>query len=81
MPSTSVQDEPEVHTDLVATNIVDVTPLQIDESLFRTKLGEGIVMPLGNAAIYFGVGHSYSRKKKHMGMKGTLEQVDKGSDD
>lgn len=38
----SVEIEQEVHTDLVATNIMDMAPLQADECSFGTSLGEGI---------------------------------------
>lgn len=53
MPCASVDVEPEVHTNLVATNIVDVAPLQADESSFGSSLGEGNSQSRGDDTVRF----------------------------
>lgn len=51
MPSTKVGVGPKVHTELVSSGVMELVPLQIDESPLRTIMGGGTAVPLGDAKV------------------------------
>lgn len=74
MPSTKVGVERKVHTDLVPSDILDIAPLQADESSLGTSLREGVSQPRGDDTVCFGRGCFYSHWTKYMGRKGIVDQ-------
>lgn len=81
-PETS--GEPEVQKTLVPSSVVEVTPLQIDDSPLRPRQSasgaRSAVVPEGEAKVQFRAGYSYSRKKK-MGRKEMVDYVGSSLDD
>lgn len=75
-----VQTEvPGVHIELVPSGVVEATPLQVDDSPLRPKPSASEAP--GTEASRWGKGKSYTRRRKMMGWKGTVDFVGSSSEE
>lgn len=76
---------PKLHMELVPSGVVEVTPLQVDNSHLRPRQSvsraHDAVVPQGEARVRFRDENSYSRKGKKRAKNGTMEFVGSNSDD
>lgn len=70
---------PEVHMELVSSGVVEVAPLHVDNS--PLMLGQSASGAPGTEASRWGKGHSYSRRRKMMGRKGTMDYMGSSSEE